>query len=120
MAKLGTGTIDLTGIGGGGSGFISGQIEAPKVKTYTLDLSSVSEKTIQTITLKTTTGTATADVKIDGTTITGMSAISISSTETTATATALNSLAVGQTLTLVVTAISSPVDLVFTLLYAEV
>lgn len=100
--------------------FISGQVESPNNKTYTLDLYSIEARIIDSITLKTVSGTLTAAVRIDGVAITGLSSISVSSTETTALATALNNMAIGQTLDLVVSGITSPVDLVFTLKYRRV
>lgn len=99
--------------------FISGQIEAPVNKTYTLDLYSIDARTIQSLAIKTSSGTCTAAIKIDGTAVTGISAVSVTSTETVATATALNTVAIGQTITLDISSVSNPLDLVFTLKYTR-
>lgn len=99
--------------------YISGQIEAPQDKTYTLDLYAIDARTINTLAIKTTTGTCTVALEIDGVSVTGISAVSVSSVETTATATALNSVSIGQTLTMVVSSISSATDLVFTIKYVR-
>lgn len=102
------------------SEFISGQIEAAQIKTYTLDQSAIDARTLQTIALKTLSGTATITIKIDGISITGMTNIAVSNVETVATASAFNSVAVGQTIDLVVTAVATPIDLVFTLKYIRI
>ena len=65
--------------------------------------------------LKTTSGTCTLAVKINGTNVTGMSSLSVTSTTQDATATAANSVAVGDEVTFVFSSSSSPVDLRFTL-----
>lgn len=100
--------------------FISGQIELAQNKVYTLDLYAIDERDISFVVIKTTSGTCTAAVKIDGVSITGMSAISVTSVESIANASALNSMASGQTLTLEISNASSPADLVFTLKYERV
>lgn len=99
--------------------FISGQIEYVQNKTYTLDLYSIDQKTIETLTIKTTSGTCTAAIQINGVSVTNISAVSVSSVETTATASGLNTVAVGDTITLVISSNSSSLDLVFTLKYVR-
>ncbi len=99
--------------------FISGQIESPLIKTYTLDLAVIDARTLNTLAIKTTSGTCTVSIRIDGVNVTGMNGLAVTSTEQVATATALNTVAIGQTITLVVTATSTPVDLVFTLKYTR-
>jgi hypothetical protein len=90
-------------------------IEAPTAKTYTLVYKSEIAFTVNELIAATTSGTVTLDVKINGTSITGLSAVAVSSTPSTTTATAANTIAAGDTLTVVATSPSSPVDLVLTL-----
>lgn len=65
--------------------------------------------------LKTTSGTCTLAIKINGTSVTGLSSLSVTSTTQDAPATAANSVAVGDEITCVISSSSSPVDLRFTL-----
>lgn len=97
--------------------FISGQIEAPLNKTYVLDLSSVQTRTIQSLSVKTTSGSCDASIKINGNNITGLSSVSVSSSLNSYTATALNTLVPGDSITLVISNAVAPLDLVFTLKY---
>ena len=60
-------------------------------------------------------GLCTAKVQIDAVDVTSLTAISVSSTETTATATGANSVSVGETVTLVVSANSSCLDMAFSM-----
>lgn len=99
--------------------FLPGMIESPSNKTYTIDQYSIDARTLNTLAIKTSSGTCTVDIKIDGTTVTGLGALSISSVETIATASGLNTVAIGQTITLVVSSNSSSVDLVWTLKYTR-
>ena len=54
-------------------------------------------------------------VKIDGTSVTSISAVSVSSTEATATATGANSVTAGNTITLVLSSNSAAVDVAFSI-----
>jgi hypothetical protein len=65
--------------------------------------------------LKTTSGTATLAVKINGTSVTGLSSLSVTSSAQNATASAANVVAVGDAITFVVSSGSTPVDLLSTL-----
>lgn len=91
-------------------------IETPTDKTYPLDSSARFGYTVKGIyQISTASGTCTAAIKKNGTAITGLSAISVTSTPQDVTATALNVIAVGDALTLVITANSSGADLQMTL-----
>lgn len=87
-------------------------IQTPDIKSYTLIGKNGIAFDVDSITLKTSSGTGTADLEIDGTDITGCAAVSISSTETTYNATAARSLTTGgERLSLNITANSSMADL---------
>lgn len=64
---------------------------------------AVSPFVVQKAYFKTTAGTITANIKKNGTSITGLSALSLNSTQQNATATALNTVAVGNKLTVALT-----------------
>jgi hypothetical protein len=66
--------------------------------------------TINEVTGKTSSGTCTVQVTIDGTNVTGGS-VSVTSTEASSTATAANAVAVGQTVAIVVSSNSAATDL---------
>lgn len=100
-------------------GELSGHLEAPTDKTFTLDKKAAYAYTINTLDIATASGTATVAVKINGTSVTGISAVSVSSVDATGTATAANSVAAGDKVTLVVSSGSSPVDMAFTLKYTR-
>lgn len=65
--------------------------------------------------LKTTSGTATLSVKINGTAITGLSGITASSTSQDVVASGGNTVAIGDEVSVEYTSVSSPVDLRFNL-----
>lgn len=71
--------------------------------------------TINELAIKTDSGTCTAAITIEGTNVTGISAVSVSSTEATGTASAANSVSVGDTVKLVLSSGSTPVNVAFTL-----
>jgi hypothetical protein len=71
--------------------------------TYTLVLAAKYACTINELSIIAGDGTATAAVQIDGVSVTGISAVAVSNVIATATATALNSVAVGNKITLVIT-----------------
>lgn len=93
----------------------TGMIESPSAKTYILDQSAAYGYTINTLIITTVSGTITAAVKINGTSVTGISAVSVSSTPATGTGTAANTVVAGDKITLVTTSNSSSVDMSFTL-----
>lgn len=65
--------------------------------------------------LKTTSGTLTLAIQINGTNVTSLSALSVTSTPQDVTATAAFTVAAGDRITMVITSASSPVGLEFTL-----
>ncbi len=65
--------------------------------------------------LKTTAGTLTMSIQINGTNVTGLGGLSVTSTPQDATATAANAVAVGDRVTVVIASSSSPANLEFTL-----
>lgn len=65
--------------------------------------------------LKTSAGTCTVTVKINGTNVTGLSGLSVTSTGQDVTATAANAVAVGDRVTVVIASVASAADLEFTL-----
>ena len=71
--------------------------------TYTIDFYAMYKYTINSIKIISSLGTCTAALKINGVAVTGISAVSVSSTVATGTATAANTVAVGDTVTLVTT-----------------
>lgn len=93
---------------------IQGFIEVPVDKTYTLDLKAPFAYVVTSLAVKTSGGTCTADLEIDGTGIAGITGVSVGSTETAAAATGANAVAPGQTLDLVISGGASPADLAFT------
>lgn len=88
-------------------------IRYPEAATYTLVLKSRVPLTIQSITTKTDAGTLTANVKINSTSVTSLSAISVTSSEATTTATGANSLAAGDDLVITLTSVSGVAEFAF-------
>jgi hypothetical protein len=86
-------------------------IEAPTAKTYTLCQYATTGGTIANLIAKLSSGTCTVAVKINGTDVTGLAAVAVTSAESTTAATAANTIAVGDTITAVVSSVSSPADL---------
>lgn len=72
--------------------------------------------TINSLVRKTESGSVQASVQINGTNVTGLAALTADSTERTTNATAANTVAVGDTVTMVLASPSSPVNLSMTLL----
>jgi hypothetical protein len=93
----------------------SGHIGSPTDKTYFFVQSAAFTYNINTLIAKTVSGTLNVAVQINGTPVTGINTLAVSSVEATGTATALNIVAIGDTVTLVVTSSSSPVDFSFTM-----
>lgn len=98
-----------------GTDSISFHIATGENKTFTLMLSAAQAMNVDKVVFKTTSGTITGALKINGTNITGLSALSFTSAEDEELATAANSLAVGDTLTLVTSSNSAAVDIVGTI-----
>lgn len=90
--------------------------EACSNKTIALDSKAVAGYTITALQgIKTSSGTITAAVQINGTNVTGLSAIAVTSSAQDATATGSNVVDVGDRVTLVLSSNASAVDLEFTL-----
>jgi hypothetical protein len=86
-------------------------IEAPTAKTYTLCQYATTAGTIENLIAKLSSGTCTVAVKINGTDVTGLAAVAVTSAESITAATAARTIAVGDTITAVVSSVSSPADL---------
>lgn len=103
---------------GGGGGTTSTDFNAlintPIDTTYILILSSKITRTITGLSIKLGTGSLTASFKINGTSITGLNALSVTTSLQNFTGTALNTMAVSDQLTLVVSSSSTPQYLNFT------
>lgn len=92
---------------------LSGSLSAT---TYVINTYATYSYTINGIYgLKHTSGTSTLAVKINGTSVTGLSALSVTSTPQNATASGANTVAVGDQVTYVLSSVSSPVNLFSTL-----
>ena len=88
-------------------------------KTYVLRGYAAYAFTITTLVIKTATGTVTANVTIDGTSVTGLSAVAVTTTESSTNATAANTVSVGQTVDIRFTSTSGVTDLYLSLLCAR-
>lgn len=94
----------------------SGYIQTPANGTFTLTAKAVIAGTINAIKgLKTSAGTCTVTIKINGTAVTGINGLSVTSSTQDANATAANTFVAGDRITLVVASVSSAADLEFTL-----
>jgi hypothetical protein len=85
-------------------------VEAATNKTYVLLLKARRAMTLTEVTAKTSSGTCTVQVTIDGVNVTTGS-VSVTSTEASATPSGANSVSVGNTVAFVVTSASAAVDL---------
>jgi hypothetical protein len=112
------------GGGSGGGGAITGLVEmidgndintSIGNNTYTMVFFAEYGFTINELRIIAASGTATAAVKIGGTNVTGMSAVAVSNIATTATATGANTVAVGNTVTLVLSSTAALTNLQWTL-----
>ncbi|MFN9394929.1 MAG: IPT/TIG domain-containing protein, partial [Pseudanabaena sp.] len=95
--------------------FISGLIEQPTIKSYTLDYRVFRAYRLSQISLGTKSGTATVSLQINGSNVVGLTNLAISSTLQTAIATSGNLANIGSKIDFAVSAASSPIDLAFTL-----
>ena len=75
--------------------------------TYVIEFYAMYGYTINSMKIISEAGTCTAALKINGTSVTGISAVSVSSTVATGTATAANTVVVGDKITIVTTSNSS-------------
>lgn len=92
---------------------IDGLIESPAATTYILRLNAKYAGTINNISIKTSAGTITAKLQIEGVDVTSCTGIAVTSTESTTTCTAANSVAAGDTITLVTSSLSAATNLAF-------
>lgn len=114
-----TGAITSVGMATSQVQSYTGHIEAASNKIYFLDFKTAFAGTINRLDIACISGTCTVAIKINGTSITGLTAVAVSSVPATALATALNAFAAGQQVTLVISANSAAVDLAFTLKYTR-
>lgn len=96
---------------------LSGRISKPEaLKQYTLSLQCTSAGKVTAFTRKTGSNSLTFEVQINGVPIAGLSSLTANTNKTTSQATSGNTFQVGDTITLVVTAVSNlPEDFDFTL-----
>jgi hypothetical protein len=92
----------------------SGDIEAPTIQTYPLDFALLRGYNILSFSAINQSGTATVSVKINGVDVPGLNNLSITSTRLTVPVTTGNFVDVGSRVELVVSAISTPKHLFFT------
>lgn len=87
-------------------------LDTPTDKTYTAMSYATFSGTINAIYgLKTSSGTLTLAIKINGTDVTSLSGLSVTSTPQNVAATAANTFAIGDRLTFTVSSSSTPTDL---------
>lgn len=92
--------------------FISGGIKAPLNQAYNIIESVPFAITLTSFVGKLSSGTMTAYLSINAATVTGAT-IGASSSQTTVTPSALNTAAIGSTLVLNVSSVTSPIDFSF-------
>lgn len=92
---------------------IDGLIESPAATTYILRLNAKYAGTINNISIKTSAGTITAKLQIDGVDVTSCTGIAVTSTESTTTCTAANTVSAGTTISLVTSSLSAAANLAF-------
>jgi hypothetical protein len=92
----------------------SGDIEAPTIQTYPLDFALLRGYNVLSFSAISQSGTATISVKINGVDVPGLNNLSITSTRLTVPVTTGNFVDVGSRVELVVSAISIPKHLFFT------
>jgi hypothetical protein len=91
-------------------------LEGATNKTYPIISKKVYAETLTKVWgLKTTSGTCTVAIQINGTNVTGLSALSVTSTAQDVVASAANAMVAGDRMTIVITSAAAPVDLECTL-----
>ena len=93
----------------------SGDIESPTVQVYPLDFALLKGYNILSFSAVTELGTATMSIKINGVDIPGLNDLSITSTRLTVDVTTGNLVNIGNKVELVISAISNPKHLFFTI-----
>jgi len=91
---------------------------APTVGTYTLLLSTAKGKTLNAIKVKTDSGTATFNLKINSTNITGVSSITATTSKAAYNATAANVMVIDDDLKIEITSVSGAVNLSLLLIFS--
>jgi hypothetical protein len=91
---------------------------APTVGTYTLLLSTIKGKTLNAIRVQTNSGTATFNLKINSTNITGVSSITATTSKTAYNATAANVMVINDDLKIEITSVSGAVYLSLLLIFS--
>jgi len=115
-AGMGYGPTGLQGpTGVQGTDSFDGLIEAPSNKSYTLCSYAPIDFTLETLSILTYAGTCTASITKNGVGVSGLWGLSVSSTRTNATATGNNDVSTNDRVALLVSSVSSPVDLEWTL-----
>jgi phage-related tail fiber protein len=94
---------------------ISGMLETPTAKDYTLIPKNRAVFTGDEIYLKTATGTCLATVEVNGSPVAGLTSIAVNSTGVTATPSSTMTVAVNDRITLVLSTIAGATDLEFDL-----
>jgi hypothetical protein len=94
---------------------ISGYIESPTNKTYPIVAKAARAFTIVSFSRKTSTGSITCSIQINGVAVTSLVAVSATTTLTEGTAGGLSAVAAGNRVTLVTSANASAADLEWTL-----
>lgn len=98
----------------GGWGFSAGDTNAVGSTVYTI-IAAFSGTINSLLLVRTTSGTITLAVKINGTNVTGLSAVAVTSTPATTNATAANTFVSGDVITIVPSSASSDLGLAYTL-----
>jgi hypothetical protein len=93
----------------------SGDIEVVQNKTYILDSYAPGGYTIVSMSIKSSSGTCTANLKINSTSVTSLSAVSVSSSRNTISATGANTVVANDNVNLVITSNSVCLDMEFTI-----
>ncbi len=115
VKALGAWSVAIATLNGAPGSQISGycgEIDFPAARTYTLELYAPTAGTIGALRTLMSAGTADVKLQINGVDVTG-GVVAADNTEQTGTATAANTFAIGDTISLVVSAPSSAADLQF-------
>lgn len=94
---------------------ISGAIETPSDKTYTIEQSAPYPYDIQELVIQSSAGSCNVTIAIEGTVVTGLVNVGVSTTEVTSGATASNSVSKGDKVILILSGNSSSADVSFSL-----
>lgn len=90
-------------------------VDYPEAKAYVMRLVSTMTGTITQLDIKSSSGTCNAAVNINATPVTGLSAVAVSSVLNTAAASGANVIALGDSISLVLSALAFPRDVTLTL-----